>query len=67
MNDLTERKKISLASILSSIEDSGIQEVKEPGTRLKNRFYVFLDTEMSGYNLSSILEQVTTGFRVPGS
>jgi len=28
MNDLTERKKISLASILSSIEDSGIQEVK---------------------------------------
>ncbi len=29
MNDLTERKKISLASILSSIEDSGIQEVKD--------------------------------------
>jgi hypothetical protein len=28
VNDLTERKKISLASILSSIEDSGIQEVK---------------------------------------
>jgi hypothetical protein len=27
MKDLTERKKISFASILSSIEDSGIQEV----------------------------------------
>jgi hypothetical protein len=39
--------------------------LKEPGTCLKNRFCVFLDTQMSGYNLSSILEQVTTGFRVP--
>jgi hypothetical protein len=39
--------------------------LKEPGTCLKNRFCVFLDTQMSGYNLSSILEQVTTVSRVP--
>jgi hypothetical protein len=38
---------------------------KEPGTRLKNRFYAFLNAQMSGYNLSSILEQFTTGSRVP--
>jgi hypothetical protein len=37
----------------------------EPGTCLKNHFCVFLDTQMSGYNLSSILEEVTTGSRVP--
>jgi len=40
---------------------------KESGTRLKNRFCVFLDTQMSGYNLSSILEQVTKRSRIPGS
>ncbi len=40
---------------------------KEPGTRLKNRFCVFLNAQISGYNLSSILEQVTTGSRVPES
>jgi hypothetical protein len=39
--------------------------LKELGTRLKNRFYVFLDMQMSGCNLSSILEPVTTGSRVP--
>ncbi len=39
--------------------------LKEPETCLKNRFCVFLDTQMSRYNLSSILEQVTTGSRVP--
>jgi hypothetical protein len=38
--------------------------LKEPGTCLKNRFCLFLDTQMSGYNLSSILEQVTTCSRV---
>ncbi len=38
---------------------------KEPGIRLKNRFCVFLDTHMSGYNLSSILEQVTTDSQIP--
>ncbi len=37
---------------------------KEPGTRLKNRFSIFLDMKMSGCNLSSILEQITTGSRV---
>ncbi len=35
--------------------------LKEPTACLKNRFCLFLDTQMSGYNLSSILEQVTTG------
>jgi hypothetical protein len=49
----------------TGLEVSGFPFPKEPGTRLKNRFCVFLDTQMSGYNLSSILEQVTTGFRVP--
>ncbi len=39
--------------------------LKEPETCLKNRFYAFLDTQMSGYNLSSILEQVTTASRFP--
>ncbi len=39
--------------------------LKQPGTCLKNHFCVFLDTQMSGYNLSSILEQVTTSSRVP--
>jgi hypothetical protein len=34
--------------------------LKEPETCLKNCFCVFLDTQMSEYNLSSILEQVTT-------
>ncbi len=46
-------------------EVSGFPFLTKPGTRLKNRFCVFLDTQMSGYNLSSILEQVTTGSRVP--
>jgi hypothetical protein len=45
----------------TGLEVSGFSFLKEPGTRLKNRFCVFLDTQMSGYNLSSILEQVTTG------
>jgi hypothetical protein len=39
--------------------------LKELGTCLKNRFYAFLDTHMSGYNLSSILEQVNTGSHFP--
>ncbi len=34
-------------------------------TRLKNRFCAFLETRISEYNLSSILEQLTTGSRVP--
>jgi hypothetical protein len=42
-----------------------VRFLKETGICLKNRFCVFLDTQMSGYNLSSILEQVTTGSRVP--
>jgi hypothetical protein len=46
-------------------EVSGFPFLKELRTCLKNRFCVFLDTQMSGYNLSSILEQVTTGSRVP--
>jgi hypothetical protein len=29
---------------------------KKSGTRLKNRFGVFLNTQMSGYSLSSIFE-----------
>jgi len=48
----------------TGLELSGFSFLKEPGTRLENRFCVFLDTQMSGYNLSSILEQVTTGSRV---
>ena len=40
---------------------------RSQGTRnpLKNRFCAFLGTLMSEYNLCSILEQVTTGSRVP--
>ena len=37
---------------------------KEPGTRLKNRFCALSHSLVFGYNLSSILEQVTTGSRV---
>jgi hypothetical protein len=48
----------------TGLEVSGFPFLKEPGTCLKNRFCVFLDTQMSGYNLSSILEQVTMGSRV---
>jgi hypothetical protein len=47
------------------VEVLGFPFLKEPETRLKKRFCVFLDAQMSGYNLSSILEPVTTGFRVP--
>jgi hypothetical protein len=38
--------------------------LKELRTCLKDHFCVFLDTQMSGYNLSFILEQVTSGSRV---
>jgi hypothetical protein len=46
---------------------SGFPFPREPGTRLKNRFCVFSDIQMSGYSLSSILEQVTTCSRIPKS
>ncbi len=49
----------------TGLEVSGFSFLKEPGTCLKDCFCVFLDTQISGYNLSSILEQVTTGSRVP--
>jgi hypothetical protein len=38
---------------------------KEAGTCLKNHFCAFSDTLVFGYNISSILEEVTTGSRVP--
>ncbi len=69
---MTERLvgSLPIGSSHTGIEVSGlpflrVAFLKESGTRLKNRFHVFLDTQMSGYNLSSILEQVTTGSRVP--
>lgn len=49
----------------SASRDVRVPFSKEPGTRLKIHFCAFLDTLMSGYNLSSILEQVTTDSRVP--
>jgi hypothetical protein len=61
-----------IENLHTELEVSGFPFLKvpflmEPGTRLKNRFCVFLDRQMYGYNLCSILEQVTTGFRVPGN
>ncbi len=49
----------------TELEVSGFPFLKEPGTCLKNHFCVFLDAQTSGYNLFSILEQVTTGSLVP--
>jgi hypothetical protein len=40
---------------------------KEPKTPLKKGFRAFLNTQISEYKLSSFSEQVTAGFRVPGS
>ncbi len=52
MNDLTERKKISLGSILSSIEDSGIQEVKANGGE---EYYLSSDDYESNQENSEVL------------
>lgn len=38
---------------------------KESRTRLKNHFYAFSDTQISGYNLPCISEQATTDYRMP--
>ena len=56
-----------IGTVHTGLKVSGFPFLKEPETRLKNRFYVFLDTQMSGYNLSSILEHATTGCRVSGN
>ncbi len=58
---------LPIGSSHTGLEMSGLPFLKEPGTRLKNRFHVFLDMQMSGYNLSYILEQVTTASRVPAN
>ncbi len=63
---------LPIGSSHTGIEVSGfpflsVPFLKESGTRLKNRSHVFLDMQMSGYNLSYILEQVTTPSRVPAN
>ncbi len=64
-DDWEASRKFANRNIAHRTRGVRVPFLKESETCLKNRFCIFLDTQMSGYNLSSILEQVTTGSRVP--